>query len=266
MRSATWARSCWFDGRFKEGLSASREALELARELDLLPCIFAAQLSLANILHCMGLVDEALQLQAQLCDMFDGELADARLGATGLPSSTAHSFMGWFLLEVGRYDEAQQHAETALSLATTHSDSYAEVLALTSLGRALLMLDRPDEALVRLSTAKDISQSEGYDAILPHLTGRLAAALARTGQAEFAVSLVEEQLQRVDVQRTGRLEVCHFHIGYGEALLRAGRREETRGDARPGRQDDAGNREPDTDRPGPRPASPDRAWKHSCSA
>ena len=98
------------------------------------------------------------------------------------------------------------------------------------------MLDRPDEALERLSAARDISQREGYDAILPHLTGRLATALARTGQAEMAVTLVEELLRRVDEQRTGRLEVCHFHhrmlevchfhIGYGEALFRAGRGEE----------------------------------------
>ncbi len=217
---------CWFDGRFAEGLTASLEALELARELELLPCVFAAQLSLANIHHCMGHVDQALQLQAQLCDMFDGELANARLGATGMPSSTAHAFMGWFLLEVGRYDEALNHAETALSLAKAHSDSYAEVLALTSLGRALLMQHRPDEALHRLMAAKDISQREGYDAILPHLTGRMAAALARTGQAEQAVAMVEELLRRVDEQRTGRLEVCHFHIGYAEALFWAGRQED----------------------------------------
>ena len=113
-----------------------------------------------------------------------------------------------------------------MAIATDHSDSYAEVLALTSLGRALLMLNRPAEAFERLSEAKDISQREGYDAILPHLTGRLATALARTGRADLAVSLVEEMLKRVDEQRTGRLEVCHFNIDYAEALFRAGRREE----------------------------------------
>lgn len=216
----------WFDGDYRQGLEANEEALTLARELDLVPSIFAAMLSLANIHHSMGNLDRALELQSQLCAMFEGDLEGARLGATGMPSSMAHAFMGWFLVEVGQYDRAENHARTALELANRYSDSYAEVLALNSLGAVLLALNRPAEAVDHVLTAKDLAEREGYDAILPHVTGRLAAGLARIGRADQAVSLVEELLMRIDDHRTGRLEMFNLHIGFGEALRLLGRDDE----------------------------------------
>ena len=131
-----------------------------------------------------------------------------------------------FLSRLVNTDRAESHARTALELANRYSDSYAEVLALNSLGAVLLALNRPAEAVDHVLTAKDLAEREGYDAILPHVTGRLAAGLARTGKADRAVSLVEELLMRIDDHRTGRLEMFNLHIGFGEALRSLGRDDE----------------------------------------
>ncbi len=214
---------CWFEGLYEEGQRADEEALALAREMESLPHLFAAQLSLANIHHCLGQVDRAIELVSELCGLLTGDLARARLGATGLPSAMSHAFMGWFLVEVGRYDEALEHARKALSLATDLNDTYGEVLSRNSLGRVLLMLHRDEEARQCMAVARDITEREGYDAILPHITGRMAAAMARTGQAGQAVEMVKDLLDRLGEDRTGRLEMFNLFTGYGEALFLAGR-------------------------------------------
>jgi tetratricopeptide (TPR) repeat protein len=213
---------CWFEGRYEEGLRATEEGLAIARRLQSPALIFSNLIMQTNILHGMGRVERAIAEQRGLCDMLAGELETARLGAASLPSATALSFLSWFLLEVGAYEEGLTYVRRGLEIAIRERDAYAEVLARHALGRNLLMLHRNEEAVECIAVAREITERNGYDAIKADLDGRMAIALSRSGRPAEAIRLVEDCLRRKLHRRTGQLEIYYLQAGYAEALLRVG--------------------------------------------
>ena len=125
----------------------------------------------------------------------------------------------------GQYGEALEFASRALAIAVREQDLYGEVLARITMGRNLLMLHRSQEAAECLSIAREIVERNGYDAIKANLTGAIATALARTGEAHRAVGLVDACMESGMHLRTGQMEVCYLHAGYAEALVRGGEAE-----------------------------------------
>ena len=125
----------------------------------------------------------------------------------------------------GQYGEALEFASRALAIAAREKDLYGEVLARIAMGRNLLMLHQNDEAAKCLSIAREIVELNGYDTIKAHLTGAMATALARIGQAHQAVGLVEACIESGMHLRTGQIEVCYLNAGYAEALVRGGESE-----------------------------------------
>lgn len=212
----------WFEGRYEEGLRATEEGLAIGRTLQSPALIFSNSIMQTNILHDMGQVRRAIAEQRELCEMLAGELETARLGAASLPSATALSFLSWFLLDVGAYEEGLGYVERGLAIAMREGDAYAEVLARHALGRNLLTLHRNAEAVQCIAIAREISERNGYDAIKADLDGRMAIALTRCGRPSEAIRLVEDCLRRKLHRRTGQLEIYYLNAGYAEALLRTG--------------------------------------------
>ena len=132
------------------------------------------------------------------------------------------SYLSWFLMEVGRYEEGLPHAEKALEIARREGEPYSEILARLGLGRNLLKLGRYRDSADCLQTAVNLIAQYGYDPALPHIVGLLASALARTGEAAKAVQTVEAWLARGLQDRTGQLELYYLNAGYAEALARVG--------------------------------------------
>lgn len=216
---------CWFEGRYEEGLQVTSEGLRTARALQSPALILSNQLMMASVLHGMGHVNRAISSLQELAEMLTGELETARLGAPAVPRSMVLAFMSWFMNATGQYEKALEFAKCALEIAFRAQDLYSEVLARSSMGRNLLMLHRNDEAVECLSIARELTERNGYDAIKANLTGAIATALARTGQARQAIGLVEACLDDEMHLRTGQAEVCYLYAGYAEALIRCDERE-----------------------------------------
>ena len=83
-------------------------------------------------------------------------------------------------------------------------------------------MNRNREAVECLDAAVTIIERDGYDAILPHITGVLATALARQGEPQRAVRIVEKWLESGQEERTGSLELYYLNAGYAEALFGVG--------------------------------------------
>jgi len=177
---------------------------------------------MANVLYGMGRVDRAIAAMDELNEMLTGELETARLGTPAGPKCTVLAFRSWFMNATGQYAEALEFATRALEIAARERDLYGEVLARMTMGRNLLMLHRNDQAVDCLSIAREIVERNGYDTSKANLTGTIATALARTGQAHQAVGLVEACMESGMHLRTGQMEVCYLHAGYAEALVRHG--------------------------------------------
>jgi class 3 adenylate cyclase/tetratricopeptide (TPR) repeat protein len=215
----------WFEGRYAEGLEQSEKALAIANEIGNLPLTFAAKFMLASVLHGMADMSRAIGLQRELCAMLSGRLETARLGAAGIPGSIVRSFLCWFLMEVGSYEEGLTLVKRALEIAEQEREPYSEMLARLGLGRSLIKLKRNQEAVKCLEIAIALIERNGYNAILPHITGLLATALARSSQAERAVRMVEAWLESGQEELTGRLELYYLNAGYAEALFGVGKTE-----------------------------------------
>ncbi len=216
---------CWFEGRYEEGLAATEEGLAIARTLKAPSLIFSNEIMLANVLHGMGRLKQAIAHGRELGDMLTGDLEGARLGAAGIPRSMVLSFMCWFMMDTGEYDQGLEFAKRGLEVAVTRHDPYSEVLARCALGRNLIMLRRDAEAVEVLAVARDLAERYGYDAIKANLAGRIAIALSRVGRSKEAITVVEDCLHRRLHLRTGQLEVYYLFAGYAEALVRAGEAE-----------------------------------------
>jgi class 3 adenylate cyclase/tetratricopeptide (TPR) repeat protein len=212
----------WFEGRYEEGVRATEEGLALAHAVDSPALIFSNQFMLANNLHGLGRVRQAIALGRELCDMLSGELETARLGAATLPSATTLSFMSWFMMDVGEYEEGLEFAERGLEIALRAKDPFSEALARNGVAHNLMMLHRNSEAVDCLEAAREISERNGYDAIKANLAGRSAIALARSGRAGEAIAIVEDCVAKELHLRTGRLENYYLQAGYAEALFRGG--------------------------------------------
>jgi len=216
----------WFEGAYLEGRQSAERALALAEELRSLPLTFAAKFRLASALYGLGDVEAAIKVQRELLEVFRGDLESARLGPVAMPSSTIRSYLSWFMMEVGRYKEGLPYVEEGLAIALRYRDPYAELLSRLGLGRNLIKLKRYQEAADCLKIAVSLIRQYGYDAVLPHILGLFASALAGIGQAEQAVRVVEEWLHRGLEERTGRLELYYLNAGYAEALFSLGRRKD----------------------------------------
>jgi class 3 adenylate cyclase/tetratricopeptide (TPR) repeat protein len=212
----------WFQGRYVDCRDQSERALAIATELDNLPLKFGAKFMLASALYGTGEIKRAIDMQLELRNAFSGALETARLGAAAIPGSIIRSYLSWFMMEVGLYEEGLGHAEKALEIATRAGEPYSEILARLGVGRNLLKLRRCRDAADCLQAAVNLIDQYGYDPALPHVVGLLASALARTGEAAKAVSAVEAWLARGLQDRTGRLELYYLNAGYAEALAQLG--------------------------------------------
>jgi tetratricopeptide (TPR) repeat protein len=217
----------WFEGRYTEGLQQSEDALAIATDIGSLPLTFSAKFMLASVLHGMANMPRAIGLMRELCSVLSGKLETARLGAAGIPGSLVRSYLCWFLMEVGCYEEGLAHVGRALEIAQKEREPYSEMLALLGLGRNLIKLKRDREAVECLETAIALIERNGYDAGLPHIVGLLATALARSGGAERAAQMVETWLDSGQEERTGRLELYYLNAGYAEALFNIGKTEQS---------------------------------------
>ncbi len=213
---------CWFEGRYEEALRVTSEGLKMARALGSPSLVFSNQLMMANVLHAMGRLQEAISALEDLSVMLSEGLETVRLGAAAIRKAIVSAFISWFMNATGQYQEGLGYAQRALEIAIREQDSYLEVQARSSMGRNLLLLHRNQEAVECLSAAREITERNGYDTISANLTGATAMALARTGNARQAISLVEALLESGMHLRTGKAEVCHLYAGYAEALVRAG--------------------------------------------
>jgi len=211
----------WFRGSFAEAAELAEGSLKTARSLDSLPLSASAQIGLANGLHGLGRVDEAIEVARAMSEELSGELEGLRLGAAGIPGSIARSFMGWYLVELGRFDEALGWAEDGLRIARREKEPYSEVLALNAQGRALLGAGRLEEAAERFADVQRRSVRNGYDAIMPDVTGYLAMTLAGLRRGAEGLAQIRDCEARGLHLRTGLMEVFVLEVGRAACLRSA---------------------------------------------
>ena len=174
----------WFDAQHEQGCELAERAVTLAREIQALPALVYTQLTLANLRYGRGDIPRAIDLLKSNVDFLVGDLERAHLGAVGLPSVMSRSFLAWYLVDMGRFQEAADNIGRAVELADEDGRPYSRVLAHLARGRLSYARGDYAAAVEFVTPVRDWCWQHRIYAMEPIVTGLLASSLCRTGATQ----------------------------------------------------------------------------------
>jgi class 3 adenylate cyclase/tetratricopeptide (TPR) repeat protein len=178
MMGVLLANVAMWTGRPTVAIERSREARVLFQEIGDRWGEVQSIAPAARALGCLGRVDEAEALHAQVATFTD-ELGDP--GLVAIPASVAGALAG----HLGDGERARREFQTGID-AWTDEQSIASQESRVGMSRALLQLGNVAGALANLDTPRDDT-----DALLVASAGVEAMVLAAAGQPERAVALTD---------------------------------------------------------------------------
>ncbi|MFI7382782.1 BTAD domain-containing putative transcriptional regulator [Streptomyces sp. NPDC049813] len=184
--------SRWKLGRFREGLTAAAEALELARssgdvhgeavsldQLGLLHgCLGELREGREHLLRSIALHEHPMRKEMALCNL--------------------SSVCAW----LGRFEESAAAAEEAVSLRRSDGDLAVGVAALNDLAIARLALGEPERAAGCLREARGLGDGSAMSEELALTLALSADTAQRLGRAESVVAYEERALELVRTRGT----------------------------------------------------------------
>ena len=223
------ATTLWFQGRHEEGRKLAERAVYLACGINAPPALVYTRLTLANLRYGCGDIQGAIELLRANVEFLAGDLERAHLGAVGIPSVMSRCFLGWYLIDQGRFDEAGRNIDRAVEVADAEERPYSRVLA--HLARGRLSFERGDYAAAVhvLSMVREWCWQHRIYAMEPIVTGLLASALSRTGAAREGLAATEASMGKQLFRGAARMACFYLFAGHGEALFMCG--EKARGEA-----------------------------------
>src|SRR5262249_41481590 len=141
----------------------------------------------AWLLWFLGLPDQALvRMQETLA--LARELSE--------PNGQAHAFYFAAILHHNRREEllAQEYAEAAIAIASTHGLAMYQAYAVITRGWALNEQGYQEEAIEQMRQGLAALQSTGAEVARPHFLAELAAALGEARQIDEGLRFLEEAM------------------------------------------------------------------------
>jgi tetratricopeptide (TPR) repeat protein len=124
--------------------------------------------------------------------LLQGDLANKRHGLTGLPAVLSHSWLAWSHCELGRFADATDHANKALSIAEDVNQPYSIATACLAIGQVQLVQGGPTPATPMLERALEVCETWGLDVIFPMAAELLGLVHAFKGDVERSLELLQK--------------------------------------------------------------------------
>ncbi len=208
----------WKLGRFREGITAATEALDVTRRLGDRGGE-AVCLDMLGLLHsCLGHLAQARRYLEQAVDLHE-DLPDGRQRAYAWCNLS--SVYAWF----GRYEDAAAAAERAVFLCQGAEARGEEIIALTDLATARLGTGQHAAALVSLERALELGDESRMPENLALTFALAAEASERLGAAERATEYAAEALRMIQSKGTATRNATvenllgRFHCRRGDLPL-----------------------------------------------
>jgi class 3 adenylate cyclase/tetratricopeptide (TPR) repeat protein len=173
-------------GEHRSALEASRQALEIAAELEDRDLEHEARYRLAQAQFALGSLDEATTLFLDLVHALAAE-------AGALPRffhAWPHAWLGVLLSHLGRFEPALAHADEAIRIALRTGHPHTLLESHAALGG--VSLERGDLATARGVFERGLALVRGGRARDPNLVSGLGYVLALSGEIPEALPLLEE--------------------------------------------------------------------------
>jgi len=178
------------DGDYAEGVRFGREALSLARTLDDRSIEVVAMSFLGQTHAARGDFDDAIALLERNVAL-EGDLRYERFGGPIIQSALAAGWLADVLSQRGRFDEAIEHAESAVRIAEEADHPYTVALGLLDLGLAHLRRGNLQPAVRTLERCHGLSRTWEFVVLIPDVAAILGGAYALGGRFDEALSLAE---------------------------------------------------------------------------
>src|SRR5262249_11528538 len=180
---------CLDTGDYNKALKLGHEALSLARSLDD-RSIEALATTFLGLTHAArGDVREAATLLERNVAL-EGDLRYERFGAPAIQSALSGAYLANMLSQLGRFDEAIEHAEAAVRIAETADHPYTLHFGLIPLGLAYFRRGDLPRAIRVLERALNVCRTSRIVVGIPRAAATLGAAYAIAGRADEALPLV----------------------------------------------------------------------------
>ncbi|MGV9992800.1 AfsR/SARP family transcriptional regulator [Streptomyces sp. NPDC003374] len=185
----------WKLGRFREGIEAATEALDVTRRLGDRGGESMCLDQLGLLHSCLGHLGEARRYLEGAVALHE-DLPDSRQRAYAWCNlSTVYTWLG-------RYEEAAAAAERAALLCQGSEARGEEIIALTDLAAARLGMEQPAAALIPLERALELGDESRMPENLALTLALAAEAGERAGAGERATRYAAESLRMIQSKGT----------------------------------------------------------------
>jgi predicted ATPase/DNA-binding SARP family transcriptional activator len=211
------AWSCLRLGHYEDGRHLAERGLTLVSLPEAPIAVLVGYNTLAAIASTLGEFEEALkyrELGSSLIQTIKAkEYLPPHLADRALAANTGNTAI--IEVALGRYPEAKRHREESLRVHQRLGNVSMYADGLTDLGKVLLLLGKPSEALPYLQEGLELAREVEIQDIILAAQAHLAAAHLELGDAERAFDLAREAGRGVEEceQLSVKLEVL---LGLGE--------------------------------------------------
>ena len=228
----------WVLGQYERGLEAAAaaqaSAQRTAEHATGRSAQMAAQQARMMLRHGQGRYRETLADARRVEQEFPHELATLALlprWAT-IPSINVHVFSADSLAEIGDFAAAQTHCDAAYRELQKGDHPYSHILLDWVQGSLWLEQGWLAEALNLLEDARRRCRVQDVPTMEPPILARQCVAMARLGQVDAALALIERAIDDQLDRLGGRYNAYYFPASHATVLLEAGRFEAALAQAR----------------------------------
>jgi class 3 adenylate cyclase/tetratricopeptide (TPR) repeat protein len=217
-------------GEYNESLRYGQEALRIARTVGDRSIEVMATSYLATTQHFKGAFSDAVTLVERNVALLKGDLRFERFGTTSIWSAVNEMSLAHTLPELGRFDEAIEHAEAAVRTGEAADYPFTRHVGLHMLGAVHLLRGDFPRAIPFLQQCVDLGRTWQFADQTGNATAALGAAYALTGRTDEALAVVADLVEKV---RSDQKYIRpYFFLRCGDIYLSAGQIEEAARHAR----------------------------------
>ncbi len=215
----------WGLGEYGRALETGRQALDTAEAQGDTALEVIANRYLGHVHFAVGDYGQAVQrLQASLSSLQD-EVIQQHFHLPYKSSIATGAWLSSSLAELGRFEEAIDHARHGIAEAETAGHAYSITAASCGLGLAFLRRGDLAQAIPVVERAAELTRSGDFAALSAWITAMLGSAYALAGKLDEALFLLEEGAARMSAMQV-KISEASVIAALGETCLLAGRRAE----------------------------------------
>ncbi len=215
----------WMRGRYTQGLGCATQAMEAGRMAARRNLQMAAGQARMMMFHGLGRYRESADEARSVFRDFDPELRDLRwrAGWATAPIINLHSFYASALWRLGDYASGQRACDRAYELLADVDHPYSRGLVDFVQGQLWIEQGRHAEAQALMRASVESCALHDVPTLMPCSVAMLGSALARSGNAEEAATVLGSALRERIYLAGGTYGEMFLRLNQGVALRFLGR-------------------------------------------